>query len=184
MRKQRPLEMEILSLYAHDPSTAFSIHQISKKLRRAYPNINKKMTRLIDERIFVRNVVGRSHLCRPDLHNDRTRLLLASAQLDRKSLFLQENGIDPEEIETIASLEGVIACIALLHEKRIIVVGASASLPRTLGELHVEAMDRNAFLDRVRTAPLFEHVVLFGFERFYALLAMTARQWFLPEVAA
>lgn len=166
------LEQDILSLYDKNLKSLYSIHQISKKLNKKYPYINKKVTTLINSQIFRKIVVGRSHLCALNLANEQTRIMLITRQMQKKHQFLeQEQGIR-ESLENIrASFPEIILAVPSL--KKIFVVGSHHSHKISDNEYTIEQIDRTELLHHLEDPrhPMFtDHVLLYGGERFFQLL--------------
>src|SRR3989344_9038277 len=77
------LELSIIGLYADDLTAGFTILQISKLLKKAYPYINKKANEFIEEEIFLKTKVGNSYLCHLNLESPQTIILLTLNELKK-----------------------------------------------------------------------------------------------------
>jgi len=75
------LELSIIDLFSGDLTAGFTILQISKLLKKAYPYINKKANEFIEEEIFLKTKVGNSHLCHLNLESPQTIILLTLIEL-------------------------------------------------------------------------------------------------------
>ncbi|TAL51759.1 MAG: hypothetical protein EPN86_06035, partial [Nanoarchaeota archaeon] len=77
------LELSIIGLYSDDLTSGFTILQISKLLKKAYPYINRKVNEFISEGILKKTVVGKSYLCHLNIENNQTTILLTLIQLKK-----------------------------------------------------------------------------------------------------
>ena len=92
------LELDIISLYDNNLKSLFSINQISKKLDKKYPYINKKVKQLIKSDILQKINFGRSHLCSINLDSDRAIILLSLNEIRKKERFLCDLGTDMNQM--------------------------------------------------------------------------------------
>ncbi len=184
------LEHDIISLYAPNVKSLFSINQISLKLNKKYPYINKKVTSLIHANIFRRTVIGRSHLCSLNLGSEHTRLLLCAYQMQRRKDFIAETGIDIHVFKEVAQFPHAI--VAVDAEKTIYIITESEGdfmqfSCEGYGVQRITRKDFALFLKK-KDHPLYtEPIVLYGAERFYELLAsleQSLAQLYSPLVIA
>ncbi|MEK6967293.1 MAG: hypothetical protein AABX51_01540 [Nanoarchaeota archaeon] len=122
------LELDIITLYADDLTAGFTILQISKLLKKAYPYINKKSNEFISEGIFRKTVVGKSYLCRLNLASNQTRILLALIEMKKlESRLIQ----DPKTEALISELKllrqdlGILSAVEI--DKQIVIIGENLS---------------------------------------------------------
>jgi hypothetical protein len=85
------LELKIVSIFNRDITGMYSINQISKILKKAYPHINKKVNDLISENVLKKIVIGRSYLCSINLNNEKAIVLLTLNKINEKDGFIKKN---------------------------------------------------------------------------------------------
>lgn len=95
------LELSIIGLYSDDLTSGFTILQISKLLKKAYPYINRKVNEFIFEGILIRTIVGKSYLCHLNIENSQTTILLTLIQLKKLEAKLAN---EPETEALVAEL--------------------------------------------------------------------------------
>lgn len=167
---ENKLEQEIIQLYDTNLVNLFSINEISKKLNKKYPYINKKVTSLIEEGILNKIVVGRSYLCSLNLQNDKTIILLSLNEINKRCKAKMP------EIETFVSKNNIQFSI-------ISVVKSDDSTIFIVNDLKVRMMIQRAFEDAIVvnkdefTSLLFEdpeifrkHVVVYGHQNFFEMI--------------
>ncbi|GIU70006.1 MAG: hypothetical protein KatS3mg002_1242 [Candidatus Woesearchaeota archaeon] len=85
------LEQSIIKIFEENLSNTFSINSISKILKKAYPNINKKSNYLIREGVLGKIEVGNSYQCYLNLSNDKAKILLAMIEINKKDSLIRHN---------------------------------------------------------------------------------------------
>jgi len=85
------LEQSIISVFQEDLCSTYSINQISKILKKSYPLVNKKSNFFLQEGILKKMNVGRSYQCFLNMHNDKTKVLMAVNEINKKELFVRKN---------------------------------------------------------------------------------------------
>lgn len=98
------LEQSIISIFQNELSSTFSINEISKILKKSYPNINKKSNYLLKEGVLGKIVIGNSYQCYLNLANDKAKVLATMNEINKKEILLrtdhQLKGIFNELSET------------------------------------------------------------------------------------
>jgi len=176
------LEQEIIGLYNSNICAMYSINQISKKLKKKYPYIHKKVRMLIKEKILLSNVIGRAHLCSLNLENERTVILLTMNELEKRDqLFNEKKGLHLflEKIKKLSRNETINSVV--WYNKRICCI-VESSYNRKLKRIITNCAnktgykalcyDKKGFIKEVlANKKLFhERVVIYGFERFFELM--------------
>jgi hypothetical protein len=173
------LEQEIISLYAKDISSLYSINQIAHKLDKKYPYINKKVTLLIKNNIFTKTIIGHSYLCSLNLKNEETVYLLILNEIQRKKTELKQNPALQEVLDYIGKAKSLINLqVVLKSNNRIIFVldkpeekeqFEKAIVKQAMGGYKTEIHTKESFLkEMLRTKELHEkHTILQGYEKYY-----------------
>jgi len=176
------LEQEIISLYAKDTSSLYSINQIASKLGKTYPYINKKITRLIKNKIFKKTISGRAYLCSLNLDNDETIYLLILNEIKKKKQELTKK----PELRKVMSYANKLKKLTglqlvLKHKNKIIYVLENqqekeqvqkASLRQVAQGHHATALTKKEFLGELLENKEIQenHVILYGYEKYYEYL--------------
>ena len=113
------LEQEIISVYDKNIYSFYSINQISKKLNKTYPYINKKVSYMIKENILKKYIMGNSYLCSPNLNNEKTVILLTLNEIKKRDILLKKDKSLFNIINSIDSLKKKITihAVALYNQK-------------------------------------------------------------------
>ncbi|HIH31105.1 TPA: hypothetical protein HA235_00195 [Candidatus Woesearchaeota archaeon] len=85
------LEQDIIKVFEENLTETFSINSISKRLKKSYPNINKKSHFLLKEGILGKIDIGKSYQCFLNLNNDKARIFLAIIELNKRDNLLTKN---------------------------------------------------------------------------------------------
>ena len=173
------LEQEIISLYSKDISSLYSINQIANRLGKKYPYINKKVTRLIRNRIFKKTIIGRSYLCSLNLKNDETIYLLILNEIRKKKAELEFDTNLPTVLEYIDKAKKIINLQLVIKSKeRILFVLPTtedkeqfekAVVTQVMQNYKTQIQTREEFLkELLKNKDLQEnHVILHGYEKYY-----------------
>jgi hypothetical protein len=176
------LEQEIISLYAKDISSLYSINQIAHKLKKKYPYINKKVSQLIEDEIFTKTIAGRSYLCSLNLRNDETLYLLILREIKNKKVALKKNPLLFEFSDYLTKISRVINIsvaiesrgkITFVFEKKDdINLFEKAFLKETAKGYSIECADKQCFLQELLDNQELQqsHTILHGYERYYECL--------------
>ena len=170
---EKKLENDIIALYDSNLVNLFSINQISKKLNKKYPYINKKVTELLKRGILNKIVIGKSYLCSLNFNNEKTILLLNMHELQKKSRLTDIKKIEQfiDETRLRITVHSVIS-----YRKNLVFVVENISDRREIQRKfrNCVVVDKKEFLDLlVEESQLFaNHVVIYGVERFFELLKL------------
>lgn len=172
------LEQQIIALYSDNLVNLFSINQIAKHLQKTYPFINKKVTQLLELRILNKIIIGKSYLCSLNFDNEKTVLLLAMQELEKKRALPETGAVATFLNENRLSLS---IQLAVKYNGKTLFVVENIKDRREIQRVFpdAEVCDRKEFLDLLLDEPkLFtSHIILYGAERFYELLKID-----LPEL--
>jgi len=173
------LEQEIISLYIKDISSIYSINQIAHRLRKKYPYINKKVTALINNKIFKKTIIGRSYLCSLNLENDETIYLLILNEIKKKKTELKLDEDLQKVLEYINKIKKIISLQLVLKSKNKILFVLSkpedkelfgkAIVKEVMKNYKLETHTEKSFLkELLKNNELQEnHVILYGYEKYY-----------------
>jgi hypothetical protein len=178
--KQR-LEQEIIGLFARDITAAYSIHQISKTLGKAYPHINRKVNVLIESGVLGRVVIGRAHLCSINLHSARARNLLAAVEIEWAEHAKSQGDVGRARKKLEAFSNRFPFTIAFLSGRDLHLVTPVPGVFETpTWELpfHIHVHEVNAFKELLLEDKtlLTEHTLLLGYELYFSVLASCAER--------
>lgn len=172
---ENKLEQEIIQLYDCNLVNLFSINQISKKLNKKYPYINKKVSSLLDMGIMKKIVIGRSHLCSLNLDNEKTRLLLGLNEINKK-LKIKTKEYD----EFIEDNEDIDICSIIKSGKKTVFILSDLKKRRKIERSFPESIiiEKSEFLDLISEMPrVYEnHTVIYGYEKFFELIKKSANE--------
>lgn len=173
------LEQEIISLYAKDISSLYSINQIAHRLGKKYPYINKKVTNLIKNQIFKKTIIGRSYLCSLNLENDETIYLLILNEIKKKKIELELNPNLQRVLEYIGKAKRItnLHLVIKSKEKIIFVLPTAgekeqfekAVVKEVMKDYKTEIQNQEEFLkELLKNKEMQEkHVILYGYEKYY-----------------
>lgn len=119
------LEQSIIKVFEEDLSETHSINAISKKLKKSYPNINKKSNFLINEGVLGKIEIGKSYQCFLNLNNDKAKIFLAMIEINKKEFLLNKNPHLYDvilEISQLAKKFGIESVV--MHKKNLIIVSS------------------------------------------------------------
>ncbi len=85
---------KILHLYSTDPKAEFTIRQIAQKLKIAYGHVHERMSKFIQQEIFVAKKVGKASLCTLNLKNPVLPTKLAEVSMLECKDFLTKDPIN------------------------------------------------------------------------------------------
>ena len=175
------LEQEIIKVFEENLTETFSINSISKKLKKSYPNINKKSHFLLKEGILGKIDVGKSYQCFLNLNNDKAKIFLAIIEINKKENFLTKN---PEFYKIMSELIQLSKAYKIqtiiLHKKNLIFVFHDKLPKEDILERTFLTQDFNLlFLDRLEFQEQFlnnsdlqkYHYVLLNTENYVNILS-------------
>jgi hypothetical protein len=108
------LELQIIAIFGNNLGALFSIHQVSKKLGKAYPHIYHKINELIDEGILQKVIIGRSTMCSINLDSEKAVFLLGLTKTYQKEQFSKKENL-------IARLDQIVRRIRLTYRLHTVV---------------------------------------------------------------
>ncbi|MGV8087221.1 MAG: hypothetical protein ACP5N1_06345 [Candidatus Woesearchaeota archaeon] len=130
------LEQAIIEVFQEDLSSTFSINRVSKILGKSYPLINKKSNLFLKEEILKKINVGNSYQCFLNMRNDKTRVLMALNEINKKELLVQKNNYIQSVIDEIYQLSKKFPIeTVLLYKKTILFVMIDTKMKKELMEL-------------------------------------------------
>ena len=174
------LDQEIIALYDSNLKDVFSINQISKKLNKKYPYINKKVTDLLNLKVLKKIEIGRSYLCSLNLDQERTILFLTFNELSKKERLYRKRPKIKKIEEMIRSSSEAVISFAVYAGDRIIVVVENESGKKIFkasqlkSQVKLSFMNKQAFFSALldNTDGLFtNHTVIYGYERFFEMIS-------------
>lgn len=163
------VDLEIIEAFSKNLVAYYSINQIAKLLKKSYPYVNKRVSYLIKEGILKKSVVGASHLCSLNLTNDKCIVLLTLIEIDKRDRFLKRN----------AQLKGALGLLnqerskrtihcAFLHKGIIYFVLEDPQFSIAIQGFPTAVAGKKEFLKLLTEGEvLSEHVILFGFEKYF-----------------
>lgn len=177
------LEKEIISIFNRDIFSFLSINQISKILKKSYPNINLKVNDLIKEGILLKYELGKSYFCSINLDNEKAIALLTLNEAEKKEIFLKQlkkqnskNNLF-NEINEIKNKFKVYTI--LFYENKIIFVldyindkEAIKNLYNEIKNFELFFFDLNSFKDYLsyNHKNLSKFIVIYYYEKYYEIL--------------
>ncbi|MBN2053007.1 hypothetical protein JW756_05880 [Candidatus Woesearchaeota archaeon] len=176
------LEQEIISLYSKDISSLYSINQIASKLGKKYPYINKKVSFLIEQKIFKKTVIGRSYLCSLNLESEEAVYLLILNEIRKKeSELAKDKGLQSvleyiNKIRKTASIRMVLKnrnnIIFVLDGKDDQEQFEKAVVKQAMQDYDVKIMTKEIFLKELLESKELQekHIILYGYEKYYEYL--------------
>jgi len=136
------LEQSIISVFQDDLSSTFSINQVSKILKKSYPLINKKSNFFFQEGVLKKIEIGRSYQCFLNMSSEKTRVLMAMNELNRKESFIQKNHSMDTVVDEVCQLSKKFDIqTAVLYKKAIIFVMEDTKKKQDIMELSTLTKD-------------------------------------------
>lgn len=170
---------------------SFSINEIARALKKAYPNIHAKVNSMIERGIFTKQTVGRSNLCTINLESEEARALLflnkASNPSHKKTRSTPEIKTIIDRVKKIGIKKTVVS--ALIHKNKsnlsmnnhsseevIVIVDEKEDQKKIRGELgllNLLLLTKNDFLQHCLERPslLLNNNLFYGYENFYSILS-------------
>lgn len=173
-------EQEIIALF-NAIKTAYTINQISTKLNKAYPYVNKKVNEFIEDGIFKKLVVGKSYLCSINLANEKAIVLLTIHEIRKKESFIRKEKSYNYFLDNLNKLwKTVPISSVLIHDKSIHIILDSIEdknlLKKHLAEFRefdFELHDKKSYQKYFLEHPELVHkrIILKGYERYFETIA-------------
>ena len=98
------LEQSIISVFQENLSSTYIINQVSKILKKSYPLINKKSNFFLQEGILRKINIGRSYQCFLNMQNDKTKVLMAVNEINKREAFAQKNSAFANLMDELSQL--------------------------------------------------------------------------------
>lgn len=162
------LEQEILATYTN-PVAVYSINQISKRIGRSYPYVNKKVQELTQQGILQKKPTGRSHLCSINLHNKHAVILLALNELEKHQDIPKQTLEEAKQLDEQKHLNQQNAIIYDPTTKELLIIAPNKPQPPTKAkhlttqELKKKLLENKTFYE--------QRIIISGHEHFFSLLA-------------
>jgi hypothetical protein len=138
------LEQSIIGVFQENLSTTYSINQISKILKKSYPLINKKSNFFLQEGILKKINIGRSYQCFLNMHNDKTKVLMAVNEINKREAYIQKNRNLDNVMDEISQLAKKFRIdTILLYKKTIIFVTSDTDKKNDIMEMSILTKDYN-----------------------------------------
>jgi DNA-binding Lrp family transcriptional regulator len=168
------LEQKILWLF-RDVTSSYSILKISKLLNKSYPHVYHKVQELLGAGIFIKLVVGNTHLCRINLGSDLAKSLLTINEVQARDEWLlstsKGKGLTaelhklPEEHQDIIVVKVRNNFYAVADAETIL------ALKKILSRFHIHHLTIPQFADMiVREKSHDQIIVLTGFDAYFSLM--------------
>ncbi|MBN1502353.1 hypothetical protein JW930_02315 [Candidatus Woesearchaeota archaeon] len=180
------VDLQIVELYNRDITALYSINQISKKLKKAYPYINKRANRLISKGILKKVTIGRSYLCSINLKSDSARAYLMLNEIKNKNTLYKKNKllskIGYEITKLIAEFkvysvyyadDSIIFLLDHIHDNE--AIKRKCSILTQFNPIFFEIKD---FEEEVlqNKKLIKDKIVLYGYEKFFEVLSTVEEQ--------
>ena len=159
------LEQEILATYNTNPIAVFSINEISKRIGKSYPYVNKTVHALIKQGILNRKETGRSHLCSINLANKQAVMLLALTELEKHETI--PTNILEEAKKLDAQKQHHQALIYDPTTKQLLVITNNKPNNTTAKHLNTEQLTKQLLENKTFYE---QKIVISGHEYFYNLI--------------
>jgi len=136
------LEQSIISVFQENLSSTYSINQISKILKKSYPLVNKKSNFFLQEGILKKIDIGRSYQCFLNMHNDKTKVLMAMNEINKKELFARKNHYFDTVMTEVSQLAKKFHIdTVLLYKKTLIFVTSDTDKKDEIMEMSILTRD-------------------------------------------
>lgn len=166
------VDIEIVELFSENLVASFSINQISKLIKKKYAYVNKRVSHLLKLGILRKRVVGSSHLCSLDLHNEKTVVLLTLVSIEKRDKFLKRRKQVQIQLEKIKQNRKEILCAVANKDRTIVVADRDQDIKG------IEYMSRSDFLNFLLND---KAQVIFGFERYFEMIMEVEKELRLKE---
>jgi hypothetical protein len=136
------LEQSIISVFQENLSSTYSINQVSKILKKSYPLINKKSNYFLQEGVLKKINIGRSYQCFLNMNNDKTKVLMAMNEINKRESYIQRNRSIDSVIDEISQLAKKFRIeTVILYKKTIIFVMHDTDKKSEIMEISVLTRD-------------------------------------------
>jgi len=136
------LEQSIISVFQEDLSSTYSINQVSKILKKSYPLINKKSNFFLQEGVLKKINIGRSYQCFLNMNSDKTKVLMAMNEINKKELFMRKNHSFNTVVDEVTQLAKKYRIdTVVLYKKTLIFVTSEVDKKDEIMEMSVLTKD-------------------------------------------
>src|SRR3989338_3141752 len=85
------LKLKVSNFLWKTQNTALTINKIAKSLEETYSNINKIVTRLVNEKVLDKKVVGHAFQCSINKNSDKAKALINLGEVERKEEYFKKH---------------------------------------------------------------------------------------------
>ncbi len=156
--------------------SSFSINQISKKLNKKYPYINKIVSMMIEDGILIKKVIGRSYLCSINFRNDEAVVLLTLNEINKRNNFVQKNKAMRLLLDTIDQLRRDITIHSVVWSKKELFLVVENIDDENNIRSKFSTKQKIVVLTKKFSKKLFEsinpkdQIILYGYEKYFEYL--------------
>ena len=175
------LEQSIIAVFQNNLSNTYSINEISRILKKSYPNINKKSNYFLKEGILKKINIGKSYQCFLNLDSEKTKIFMAVNELNIKEEFLKDNKEFGKVFDELSQIYKRFSVDTIIYfKKNLIFILKDLSDKVSISELTVMSRAYNhQFMTVQEFQALFlndmelqkNHVVLFSVENYLQMLS-------------
>jgi hypothetical protein len=138
------LEQSIINVFQEDLSSTYSINQVSKILKKSYPLINKKSNFFLQEGVLKKINIGRSYQCFLNMHNDKTKVLMALNEINKRELYARKNTNFDSVVDELSQLAKKFRIdTIILYKKTLIFVTSDTDQKNDILETSILTKDYN-----------------------------------------
>ncbi len=138
------LEQSIISVFQEDLSSTYSINQVSKILKKSYPLINKKSNFFLKEGVLKKINIGKSYQCFLNMHSDKTKVLMAVNEINKREVFAQKNAQFDGLLDELSQLAKTYRIdTVVLYKKTLIFVTSDTDQKNDILETSILTKDYN-----------------------------------------
>lgn len=176
-------EQEIIALF-DAIKTGYTINQISTKLNKAYPYVNKKVNEFIEEGIFRKLVVGKSYLCSLNLTNEKATVLLTIHEIRKKESFIRKEKSYNYFLDNLNKLKQTVPISSVLIQDKAIHIILDSIEDKNLLKKHLaefrefdfELHDKKSYQKYFLEHPeaIQRRIILAGCERYFEMISEVA----------
>ncbi|MEM4267568.1 MAG: hypothetical protein QXK37_01925, partial [Candidatus Woesearchaeota archaeon] len=168
------VDLSILELYDSNLVNVFSMNEISKRLGKPYPYINKKVNAMISSGVLKRISIGRSHLC--SINFDNSTALLMLSLMEARKPYSAKSTEASEQLEAFLRkrASALTICCALYSSEHLIFVVWDLHHRLEIQKHYPQSiiLSLEEFINYLtETESIFKnHKVVYGYESFFQLV--------------
>lgn len=156
------IEIDIIRLYDKNLRGFYTIRAIARKIGHAYPYVHRTIQKLLALGVMSALTIGGSKCISLDLRSRRAVLYLTEIELEKRARL-------PDTTRRLAETldqDGTLRIETAVASHDVIYIVGEGTYPGA------QTVTRERFVELLLTTPLFtEHTVLYGYERFFSILA-------------